>query len=212
MAQQEGPKRLYRSRRNRIIGGVAGGIAEYFGIDPIIIRILFVVFAFSGFGIIAYIAALILVPERPEGESIPQVPASVSNEVSLILGLVLVGLGIWFLLSNLNLVPQPFFALWRFLSRAFWPIVLILIGILVIATASRGGITTHGRLHRSRHNKMIGGVAGGLAEYFGVDVTLVRLGWVVAGLLAPPAAILAYVIALIVIPEEPAEPGKNANT
>ena len=53
-------KRLYRSRSNRWIAGVCGGIAEYFGIDPILIRILAVVI--PGFGWLAYLLCAIFIP------------------------------------------------------------------------------------------------------------------------------------------------------
>ncbi len=58
-------KRLYRSAKSKVFGGVAGGIAEYFEIDPIIIRLLFVIIAFAGGGgvivyLILWIAVLIL--------------------------------------------------------------------------------------------------------------------------------------------------------
>jgi phage shock protein C len=61
-----GPRRLYRSRRNRMIGGVAGGLAEYLGVDPSLIRLIwaFSIF-FAGFGIFAYIVAWILIPDEP---------------------------------------------------------------------------------------------------------------------------------------------------
>jgi len=56
---------LYRSRRNRIFGGVASGLGEYLKIDPIIVRILFVVSMFlSGIGILLYIILWIVVPEE----------------------------------------------------------------------------------------------------------------------------------------------------
>ncbi len=59
-------KRLYRSKKNRIIAGVCGGIGEYFDIDPVLIRLLWVLFAFAGmgFGILVYIAAWIIIPEE----------------------------------------------------------------------------------------------------------------------------------------------------
>ncbi len=59
-------ERLYRSRKERVIGGVCGGLAEYFGIDPIIIRIVAVVLLFGhGVGLLAYIIMWIAVPEEP---------------------------------------------------------------------------------------------------------------------------------------------------
>ena len=58
------------------------------------------------------------------------------------------------------------------------------------------------RLYKSNENKMIGGVCGGLAEYFDIDPTLVRLGWVLFCALGG-SGILAYIIAAIVIPRNP---------
>jgi len=56
-------KRLYRSRTDRMIWGVCGGLAKYFDIDPTIIRIIFVVLIFAnGLGILAYIILAIVVP------------------------------------------------------------------------------------------------------------------------------------------------------
>lgn len=65
----------------------------------------------------------------------------------------------------------------------------------------KGGVFVSRRLYRSQQQRMIGGVAGGLAEYFEVDVTLVRLLWVLA-VFAGGGGILAYIIAWILIPEE----------
>jgi phage shock protein C len=60
-------KRLYRTPRNKVIGGVAGGLAEYFDIDPVIVRVIFVVTALAwGVSIIAYILLWIIVPENPK--------------------------------------------------------------------------------------------------------------------------------------------------
>ncbi|MCQ1534329.1 PspC domain-containing protein [Methanosarcina sp. KYL-1] len=58
--------KLYRSRKNRMIAGVCGGIGEYFDIDPTLVRLLWVLFSLSGgAGIVAYIIAWIIVPEEP---------------------------------------------------------------------------------------------------------------------------------------------------
>ena len=58
------------------------------------------------------------------------------------------------------------------------------------------------RLYKSNTNKMIDGVCGGLAEYFNVDPTLVRLGWVVFCALGG-SGILAYIVAAVIIPRNP---------
>jgi phage shock protein PspC (stress-responsive transcriptional regulator) len=58
-------KKLYRSKTNRKIWGVSGGLAEYFDVDPTLVRVLTVVSIFiSGLGLIAYIVMRFVVPER----------------------------------------------------------------------------------------------------------------------------------------------------
>lgn len=60
-------KKLYRSKTDRKIGGVCGGLAEYFGVDSTLIRLAAVVLIFaSGAGLIAYIVAWAIIPERPD--------------------------------------------------------------------------------------------------------------------------------------------------
>jgi phage shock protein PspC (stress-responsive transcriptional regulator) len=59
------PKRLYRDTENQVIAGVCSGIAEYFSIDVVIVRVLSVVLLFTGVGFIGYIAAWIIVPPKP---------------------------------------------------------------------------------------------------------------------------------------------------
>jgi len=59
-------KKLYRSETNKKIAGVCGGIAQYFAIDPTIVRIAWVIFTLAGgAGIIAYFIALLLMPNSP---------------------------------------------------------------------------------------------------------------------------------------------------
>ncbi|MDR2465116.1 MAG: PspC domain-containing protein [Streptococcaceae bacterium] len=63
-------KRLTKSRENVVIGGVIGGFGEYFGIDPTILRIVYVTFAILGWGspILLYIILLFIVPEGEKKE------------------------------------------------------------------------------------------------------------------------------------------------
>jgi phage shock protein C len=67
------PRRLTRSSSDKIIGGVAGGLADYFTIDPLVVRIGFAVATlFSGAGLLAYLALLIFVPsDSPIGDPAP---------------------------------------------------------------------------------------------------------------------------------------------
>ena len=59
------PKKLYRSRENRVVAGVCGGIGEYFGLDPNIIRLACILLAATGGGVVAYIVAALIIPNRP---------------------------------------------------------------------------------------------------------------------------------------------------
>ncbi len=57
-------KRLYKSRDNRMLAGVCGGVADYFSIDPTLVRLGWILFcALGGSGILAYIIAAIVIPE-----------------------------------------------------------------------------------------------------------------------------------------------------
>jgi phage shock protein C len=61
-------KKLYRSLENRKLAGVCGGLAEYFDIDPVMVRLVWVIFFLAGgAGLLAYILAWIIVPEKPAG-------------------------------------------------------------------------------------------------------------------------------------------------
>ena len=68
-------RRLYRSRIDRKLGGVCGGMAEYFDIDPVLLRLLAIVAIFfsAGSAVLAYVAAWIIIPEK-EYEEPPSPP------------------------------------------------------------------------------------------------------------------------------------------
>lgn len=66
-----------------------------------------------------------------------------------------------------------------------------------------GGYT---RLYRSRSDRKLAGVCGGLGQYLGVDPTIIRLLWVLSGVFVftIPFSVIAYFVAAVIIPEEPA--------
>ncbi|MBN2147308.1 MAG: PspC domain-containing protein [Anaerolineales bacterium] len=73
-------KQLYRSRNNRMIGGVCSGLGDFFGIDPTVVRLVFVFGVLFGFGSFAliYLVMLFVVPEEPGVTPPPAPPASES--------------------------------------------------------------------------------------------------------------------------------------
>ncbi len=66
MVIQKPVKRLYRSSEEKVLGGVCGGIAEYVSVDPVIVRLLWVLFTLAslGAGILLYLIAWVIVPEK----------------------------------------------------------------------------------------------------------------------------------------------------
>ena len=109
-------KRLYRSRKQRVIAGVCGGIAEYFDIDPVWVRIATLVLALiDGIGILLYIIAWLLMPKHPKQKE----PAEQRRNGSAVFGLLLVALGIGILLNRLD---------W-FEPRFMWPLIIIAAGL-----------------------------------------------------------------------------------
>lgn len=79
MNEQRPAKKLYRSSHNRIIGGVCGGIADYFNTDPTWIRLLFIILLVAfGSTLIIYLILWIIVPEEPPStsETSPPPPSS----------------------------------------------------------------------------------------------------------------------------------------
>ena len=60
-------KRLYRSRKDKVISGVCGGIAEYLEVDPVVVRLVWAILTVisMGMGILAYIVAWVIIPEEP---------------------------------------------------------------------------------------------------------------------------------------------------
>lgn len=135
-------QRLYRSRTDKVFGGVCGGLADYFNIDVVIVRIIFVASALVwGLSFILYLVLWIAVPPEPvkfevSSETTPlsageekigkeRVKSQKSREIFAI---VLIVLGIFITLDNL-------FA-W-FTGRLYLPMILILIGLLILLYSAR---------------------------------------------------------------------------
>lgn len=128
------PKRLTRSREDEWFGGVAGGLAEYFDTDSTLIRIAFVVAALvtSGFAILGYIVAWIVIPEAPAAAGATTSRRRSSNTGALLWGGILIIGGTLFLLAQLDLnINLPSWEVG--LSAA-----LIFVGVLMLIEARHG--------------------------------------------------------------------------
>ena len=130
----EAPRRFVRSRSNRVLAGVCGGIAEYNGSDPTMVRLLATVLGIvTGIFpmLILYLIAAVIVPERAGGDPPARYSGSgtvAAGQGGLIVGIVFVAVG------AIALVNQWLRVDWQFV----WPIVLIVIGgVVVVAATSR---------------------------------------------------------------------------
>lgn len=117
-------KRLYRSRTEKMVGGVCGGLGEYFEVDPVLVRLLMVLLILTpGISILLYIVAWIIIPMRPYGAEAPTVDYSRSSLTHYIPGLAVMLVGIVILIHN-----NWFWFDWDEL----WPAALILAGVVLI--------------------------------------------------------------------------------
>lgn len=130
--QPQSPPRveLRRSRTDRMIGGVAAGLARYLNADPVLVRVGWVVGAFltGGTAVLAYIVCWIVIPE--EGADASAYRAAVPNDRGrFVLGAILVVGGLLWLASTV--VPQVF------AFQGLGAIVLIAIGIVLVVQGAR---------------------------------------------------------------------------
>lgn len=125
------PHRPYRSRGQRMVAGVAGGLGQYFKIDPVLVRLAFVALTFWGcIGLPLYIVLAIVVPQRPLGEAETPFTSSIdTSRAREITGLALAGFGALLLVDNLGWGS----AFWNvFNGHTFWPLVLIVVGAVLL--------------------------------------------------------------------------------
>ncbi len=130
--KKSSPKRLYRSKEDKVIAGVCGGLGEYLDVDPVWIRLVAVLLVFAnGIGVLAYLIAWILVPENPCQKTVGK-KAAVTVEknqvkgrgsVSIIFGIIITYIGLGFLLRNL---------IGSFDFNYVWALSIISIGIYLV--------------------------------------------------------------------------------
>ncbi len=136
------PKRmLFRSPDDKLIGGVCGGLADFTGWDPSLVRILWVVLtlATGGGGVLAYVALLILLPVGSMDEGQVRPAALELNEKNLArTAFILIGLGGLWLLANLGILPALWGGMQTVLALVFWPALLIGVGYVLLRYTGRG--------------------------------------------------------------------------
>jgi phage shock protein PspC (stress-responsive transcriptional regulator) len=144
-ANSQSPK-LYRSETDRVLAGVAGGLGEYFRLDPIVIRLIFIVLFLQGAGFLLYLLLWIVIPtqsklEKSSKETLRENAQEIKGKAEawtadlraqarrqstqLWLGIFVILLGVWLLLTNFG-----FFAFFHL--EKFWPLLLILMGVAIL--------------------------------------------------------------------------------
>lgn len=142
-------KRLYKSRDQKVLDGVCGGLAEYFHVDAVLIRVLWVILSvFVGeviFGILAYLIAMVIMPAKPiesspyqhivdegDGESNldEQEVSENRQKFKTWLGVILIGIGGGVLFERIFSIDLSWW-LYHY-SSYLWPLGLILLGILLL--------------------------------------------------------------------------------
>ena len=150
-------KRLYRSRTDRVLFGVCGGLGKYFGIDPVIFRIFFVIFLFiDGIGLIAYLIMILIIPnergvgkddkekgevdefaeriEKSAGEFADKIETGEfisSGKSANYLGIFIIFIGLFFLARET--LPLQ----WLFHSDVILPFAIILLGLYIVLKSKK---------------------------------------------------------------------------
>jgi phage shock protein C len=146
-------KKLYRSQKQKIVAGVCGGIAEYFEIDPVLIRLIWIVLiVFGGTGVLAYLIAWIIIPQEngtyesktssgespaaPPVEVTVKKPSESTQSMRLFWGIVLILIGL-LIVAHQFWWPLDFFRMMcRNIFKYFIPALLIVLGVFIIIQGS----------------------------------------------------------------------------
>jgi len=134
-------KKLHLSTTNKNIAGVCGGLGETFGLDPLLIRITFLILVFvNGIGLVLYLMLLLILPRGEQNDK-----------------------------EEIDVTPQD-------------------------------EVTR--KLYRLNKGKMIAGICSGMERFFGIDVSLIRIIFVIVTLLTSGLGILIYIVLWLILPLE----------
>jgi phage shock protein C len=221
--------RLYRNQTNKVIAGVCGGLAEYLSIDATIVRLVWILLTFlGGSGIILYIIAFFIVPEKPVviGDAVS--PVKSESGSAKIFGILFVIAGIVLLLDNLDVFS--FCRIWDSAWEFVLPGMLILAGFYLLtkhhamlSTKSEQGLQTEESpsaenqnsspnsskeqtskskiFRRSLTDKKLLGICGGAGEYFGIDSTILRVVYAIFTIFSAGTGVILYFLLYLIVPE-----------
>jgi phage shock protein C len=206
-------RRLYKSRSDRVIYGVCGGIGEYLAVDPVLIRIAWIILTMlGGGGIIAYIIGIIIIPDNQEKPSFPK-DSSQKQRSNSIWGGILIIVGFLFLFSRMDIVGNVMTGILRVHWETLLGVFIILLGIYLLFRPSSEKVISQikgaresspfgsRRLYKSKTDQKFLGVCAGIGDYFNIDPTIIRFLWVILTLASVGLGIILYFVLAIFLPE-----------
>ncbi|MCK5146002.1 PspC domain-containing protein [bacterium] len=220
-------KKLYKSKKDKMIDGVCGGVAEYFGFDVTIVRVIWVMSIFAGgIGFWAYLASLLFMPKNPEQENMKSTDKVTHNQ-GLIWGGGLILLGLLILSDSWHFF-NPLHNSRHFNYRGIGfmdfgeilPFLILACGIIYIVytlnhkkdttkttkTTTTSDTDNRKKMQRSVSDRWIAGVLSGLAKYLNIEPVIVRIAYVAVSLAThAPLFLLLYIGLWVAVPESQTE-------
>lgn len=206
--------RLYKSDKDKVFEGVCGGLGEYFNVDPVIIRLMWVVLViFGGTGIVAYLIAMLIIPNKPEhaDEEVKTesniTPKTYSNRFW---GVIMVIAGVLLLFGIIGPVASIFAGITLAMGHVLWPVLIIGLGLYLYFNIGDGDAHKPSKdsifppdktLYKSRSDRKVSGVCGGIGQYFDIDSNIIRILWAVATLGSIGLGVIAYAVLAIFLRE-----------
>ncbi len=201
-------KRIKRLHQGRVIAGVCSGFGEYLNLDPVLIRLVWIFLTlFGGSGILAYIIAVIIIPdEYTREEKRPPAVKDKSNFSTTFWGVILIIVGLILFVQHDHLIRVFFHSFWGAGINVVIAVILILTGVYIVIskkTDLRSVFESEytSKMHLSETDKKLLGVCGGISETLNVDSTIVRFLWVFLTFMSVGAGILLYLLLAFVSPK-----------
>lgn len=200
-------KKFFRSKNNVVITGVCAGIAEYMKIEPATIRIIaLLALLLGGWSVVAYLITASLIPVDKNSVSLSQfeiISLRKENFKTVISGLLIL-CGFYFAFRIIGLAGST--RIFILPNDFIFPLAAFAIGIYFLTIKSSNTETAllvqPEKLFRSRTDRKLTGVCGGLAKYIGIDATILRIIFILAVLLTLGIFVSLYLILVVFIPYE----------
>lgn len=202
-------KRIYRTQHDRILSGVCGGFARYFNFDPSMVRLIWIFFTlFGGSGILAYIMAVIIIPDEFEmSKEHPYQTSILKDDKTILWGALLVVVGIILFFQHNEILINAWTTFWDSGINIFLAIGILGFGLYLLYS-KRNDISsmindgTGLPLHLSEKDRKIAGVCSGISESLMIDAVFIRFIWIYATFMSAGVGILLYLILALILPSD----------